>query len=188
MRIIAGSAKGSQIFAPKGQDTRPTQDRVRESLFNILQGDVFGAMVLDLFAGSGALALEAISRGANHAILVDAVQDAVVCIKRNIAKLGFEGRAHVMKCDWKQAVAQLRGQGAAFDLVFLDPPYRVVETAEILDCLVLSELLTAGALVVVEHRKGCSPTEHSSFAVRSIRAYGDTEISFLEYLWMQKAD
>lgn len=183
MRIIAGSAKGSQIFAPKGRDTRPTQDRVRESLFNILQGDVSGAMVLDLFAGSGALALEAISRGAINAVLVDAGQDAVVCIERNIAKLGFEGRAHVMKCDWKQAVKQLRGQGTAFDLVFLDPPYRVVETAEILDCLALGGLLMAGALVVVEHRKGCSPI-NSSFAARSIRAYGDTEISFLEYLGM----
>ena len=181
MRIIAGSARGSQIFSPKGQDTRPTQDRVRESLFNILQRDVPGAVVLDLFAGSGALALEAISRGAEQAVLVDAAQEAITCVERNIVKLGFEKQAQVMKCDWMAAVSRLTQQQTAFDLVFLDPPYRMEDTADMLARLAAAGLLAPGALMVVEHRKGAEPKESPLFVLRNRRSYGDTEISFLDY-------
>ena len=181
MRIIAGSAKGSQIFAPKGQSTRPTQDRVRESLFNILQGDVEETVVLDLFAGSGALALEALSRGAVEAVLVDVGQEPMLCIQRNVAKLGFEDRARLIKCDWQAALQQLSGQGKRFHLVFLDPPYHMTNTLEIIECLVSAGLLEQGALVVVEHRLGIEPAEHPLFQKRKKRSYGDTEISFLDY-------
>lgn len=180
MRIISGTAKGSQIFPPKGQDTRPTQDRVRESLFNILQGDVPGATVLDLFAGSGALALEAISRGAARAVVVDHARDAVVCIQRNIAKLGFGDRVDLLACDWRQGMQRLQAKGLAFDLVFLDPPYAVNSEGI---CLALGEagLLREGALLVVEHRRGARPALAGPFSLRATRGYGDTEISFLEY-------
>lgn len=180
MRIISGSAKGSQIFAPKGQDTRPTQDRVRESLFNILQGDVPGATVLDLFAGSGALALEAVSRGAARAVAVDHAQDAVVCIQRNIAKLGFGEKVEVLACDWRQGMQRLRAKGYAFDLVFIDPPY-AMGSQEVCQALGEAGLLRQGALLAVEHRRGAWPAPAGPFARRSTRGYGDTEISFLEY-------
>ena len=182
MRIIAGTAKGSQIFAPKGQDTRPTQDRVRESLFNILQGDVPDAVVLDLFAGSGALALEALSRGSAEAVLVDGGQEAMGCIQRNLSKLNFESRALTMKCDWQTALQQLSGRGKKFDLIFLDPPYLMTDTLEICLQLVSKELLMQDALIVVEHRKGKEPGEHPLFQKRKMRSYGDTEISFLDYI------
>lgn len=181
MRIIAGSAKGSQIFAPKGQETRPTQDRVRESLFNILQGSVEGAKVLDLFAGSGALALEAVSRGAEAAVMVDQAQDAVVCIRRNVKKLGFENRARVLKCDWQKAARQLLEAGSRFDLVFLDPPYRMAETGEICERLAELGVLLDGALLVIEHRRDAKPALNESFFLKSARSYGDTEISFCVY-------
>ncbi len=181
MRIIAGSAKGCAIFAPKGQDTRPTQDRVRESLFNILQADVPDARVLDLFAGSGALALEALSRGAREATLLDLAADAVVCIQRNIAKLGFDTQAQVFKSDWKAAVTKLAAQGKRFDLVFLDPPYRMVETGEIMNRLAEMAILAKDALLVVEHRKGACPATDERFCNTSTRGYGDTEISFFRY-------
>lgn len=181
MRIIAGSAKGSQIFAPKGQDTRPTQDRVRESLFNILQGHVEDAHVLDLFAGSGALSLEAISRGAKMAAMVDQAQDAMVCIQRNIAKLGFGDRTLTLKCDWKKALARLSEEGYAFDLVFLDPPYRIEDTGEMCDQMADIHLLRPEALMVIEHRKDVRPTPGEAFAYQQTRLYRDTEISFFTY-------
>ncbi len=180
MRIISGSAKGSQIFAPKGKDTRPTQDRVRESLFNILQGDVDGAIVLDLFAGSGALALEAVSRGAERAVAVEHAQEAVVCIQRNIAKLGFGDRMEVLAGDWRQALPRLRGRGLLFDLVFLDPPY-AMNTQGVCGALEEAGLLQEGALLVVEHRRGARPALAGAFSLRSTRGYGDTEISFFDY-------
>ena len=181
MRIIAGSAKGSQIFAPRGQDTRPTQDRVRESLFNILQWDIHDAVVLDLFAGSGALSLEALSRGARWAVVVDSDREAIGCIERNLARLNLAKQAQVMKCEWQAAVARLAEQGITFDLVFLDPPYRMEDTAGMMESLAAAKLLTAKAILVVEHRRGAFPAEHPCFSLKSRRGYGDTEISFLTY-------
>ena len=181
MRIIAGSAKGSRIFTPKGQDTRPTQDRVRESLFNMLRGDVEGAEVLDLFAGSGALSLEAVSRGAAGAVAVDRARDAAACVGRNIAKLGLEARVQVMNCDWQKAAGKLCEAGKRFDLVFLDPPYRVTETGAICESLAALGLLREEALIVVEHRRGEKPAPGEAFARGDTRRYGDTEISFFRY-------
>ncbi len=181
MRIIAGSAKGSQIFAPKGHDTRPTQDRVRESLFNILQGEVQGATVLDLFAGSGALALEAISRGASQAVAVEHDRGAMVCILRNIAKLGFVEQVQALGCDWLQATKKLQAMGMRFDLVFLDPPYAMVEVGEVCAQMERMSLLQAGALLVVEHIRGSPPSPPQAFHLRTRRVYGDTEITLLDY-------
>jgi len=182
MRIIAGSVKGSKIFSPKGQDTRPTQDRVRESLFNILQAHVPEASVLDLFAGSGALALEAVSRGAASATLADFAQDAVVCIQRNIAKLGFESRTKVLKCVWQEAVLRLAAQGCVYDLVFLDPPYGMTGISGIMERLASAGLLAADALVVAEHGRGAVAAEHPQFTLIDRRGYGDTEVSFFRHI------
>ena len=107
MRIISGTARGAQLFAPKGMDTRPTTDKVKESLFNMLQGEVPGATVLDLFAGSGGLSLEALSRGADRAVLVDQSREAIGCIRRNVEKLRFGDRVQLLNCDWQQAVHRL---------------------------------------------------------------------------------
>ena len=113
MRIIAGSARGTPLLAPKGMDTRPTQDKVKESLFNMLQGQLEDGAALDLFAGSGALGLEAVSRGASRAVLVDQSREAAQCIRRNIEKLRFQDRAELLTCDWKQAVSKLAREGAS---------------------------------------------------------------------------
>lgn len=180
MRIIAGSAKGSQIFSPKGQQTRPTQDRVRESLFNILQRDIPNAHVLDLFAGSGALALEALSRGAEDAVLVDRSYEAIQCIHRNIKKLNFGMNTQVMQCDWKIAVQKLSQQKCTFSLVFLDPPYCRTDIVIILDTMLSARILTDGALVVVEHQKGEALSLTTPFELRDSRIYRDTEISFFD--------
>ncbi len=178
MRIIAGSARGRPISAPRGQDTRPTQDYVRESLFNILQLYVPDARVLDLFAGSGALGLEALSRGAETAVLADAAAEAIACIRRNVDTLGFADRATVSRGDWQATLHRLAGEGKSFSLVFLDPPYLMENTAEQCARMADLHLLENGALVVIEHRHGCAPAPDARFAQRDVRRYGDTEIHF----------
>lgn len=153
MRIIAGSARGRTFETPAGLDTRPTLDRVRESLFNILQHRLYGARVLDLFSGSGALSLEAISRGAEHAVLVDHDKAAHLCEKKNIAKMGFDDRATVLLCDWQQALDRLRGQ--RFSLMLLDPPYAMTDLSGVTGRLL--PMLEAEGMLVIEHKAGQPP-------------------------------
>jgi 16S rRNA (guanine966-N2)-methyltransferase len=181
MRIIAGSARGRPISTPRGQDTRPTQDYVRESLFNILQRDVPGACVLDLFAGSGALGLEALSRGAETAVLADTAAEAIACIRRNVDTLGFTDRATVSRGDWETTLKRLASEDKRFSLVFLDPPYRMEDTAGQCARMADLHLLENGALVVIEHRSGCVPVPDARFTQRDTRRYGDTEIHFFCY-------
>jgi len=188
MRIIAGIARGRTLIAPKGQDTRPTQDYVRESLFNILQREVPDAQVLDLFAGSGALALEALSRGASGATLVDCAMDAITSIRRNVESLHFEAEATILKSDWQAVLAKLSNEGKRYTLVFLDPPYRMTDTGE--QCAKIADfgLLEPGALMVVEHRRENIPIVDMRFTENDSRRYGDTVIHFYRYAEGSKAD
>ncbi len=179
MRIIGGSARGRTLLAPPGNQTRPTQNYVRESLFNILMRDVPGASVLDLFAGSGALALESLSRGADSAVLVDQASGAVATIRRNIAQLGFDAQCTLLACDWRQALTRLSQMERAFDLVFLDPPYALTDTAAIMEALLGYRLLAPGALLIVEHRRDTPPKAVAGFVQTDQRTYGDTWITFL---------
>ena len=181
MHIIAGERRGTQLFAPKGMDTRPTQAKVKESLFNIIQMYVPEANVLDLFAGSGNLALEALSRGAASAVLVDMDRDANACIRRNIEKLRYADNTVVLKADWKHAVAQLAADKKIFDLVFLDPPYRMTELGEICAALADAHLLAPGTMMVLEHRTGAFGLPDHRFELVKERTYGDTEIHFYLY-------
>src|SRR5947208_10983261 len=124
MRVIAGSRKGHRLSAPRGLDTRPTSDRVRENVFNML-GPLEGARVLDLFAGSGALAIEALSRGAAHAVIVERDGRAVEVIRANLEALGLgEDEARVVHAPARAALRDASARGDAYDLVLLDPPYR----------------------------------------------------------------
>ena len=179
MHIIAGQRRGAQLFAPKGMDTRPTQAKVKEPLFNIIHLYVPDACVLDLFAGSGNLALEALSRGASHAVLVDLDREAQACIRRNIEKLRFEACTQVLRADWRQALAQCRGR--TFDLVFLDPPYRMTELHEMCELLAEYGLLAQDAMLVLEHRTGTLIELDDRFTLFKQREYGDTEIHFYLY-------
>ena len=160
MRIIGGDARGRTLVAPAGEKTRPTQDYVRESLFNIIRWDVEDARVLDLFAGTGALSLEAVSRGARSAVLVDA--DRAACAR-----------------DYQAAMDALAAEGARFDLVFIDPPYKMENTGEMCAALYDKGLLSGAFLLVVEHRKGRAPMLDARFEAFDLRHYGDTEITFV---------
>ncbi len=181
MRIIAGHARGRTLFAPKGQLTRPTQDFVRESLFNIIQRDVPESVVLDLFAGSGALALEALSRGAAKAVLVDRSRQAAACMRRNAETAGFMQQALILQCDWRAAAEKLKDTGTRFDLVFLDPPYELTQYPETADLLRDRGLLADGALIVIEHRRDVQFDLSPFFIPRDLRTYGDTCIRLYTY-------
>lgn len=181
MRIIAGVRKGAQLFAPRGMDTRPTQAKIRESLFSILQVDVPDADVLDLFAGSGALALEALSRGARSAVMVDADREAADCVRRNIDKLAMGDKATLYRCDWKQGLQKAKQDGLRFDMVFLDPPYRMTNIDEFLSALAYNGLLLKDALAVWEHASGVPMPSDKRFELVKSREYGDTAIDIYQF-------
>ena len=123
MRVIAGAARRINLKTPDGLDTRPTQDRIKETLFNIIQFDLSNEDVLDLFAGSGALGIEALSRGAKRAVFCDAARQAILCIEENLEKTHFKEQALVLPGDYNGAINSLLRKDYHFGLVFMDPPY-----------------------------------------------------------------
>jgi 16S rRNA (guanine966-N2)-methyltransferase len=175
-RIIAGSAGGRRIATPRGSDTRPTSDRVREALFSALQarGVLDGAVVLDLYAGSGALGLEAASRGAASVVLVDSARAAVEIARRNAAALGLSGVRVVQA----PVLRYLAGPPTRADLALLDPPYSLDDTtlADVLTGLDAGHL-TPGALVVVERStRSAEPRWPARWSPDGVRRYGDTAL------------
>lgn len=182
MRVIAGTWRGRRLLGPpRGAETRPTADRVRESLFSVLGGRVDGARVLDLFAGTGALGIEALSRGAAYAAFVDADRGLCETIQTNLESLECPESAYaVLKRDARRA---LKGVSGAFDLVFIDPPYGHGLELEALAALVAQGLLADGARVLVEHaaREALTLPDdlRAALDVVDTRSYGDTAVTFL---------
>jgi 16S rRNA (guanine966-N2)-methyltransferase len=176
MRIIAGSRKGARILAPRGLDTRPTGDRVREAVFNLV-GPVDGAEVLDLYAGSGAMGLEALSRGARRVTFVESDRAAAETIVRNLDKLGLDG-AVVLREDATRKLAADAGAGRRYDLVLIDPPYRML--AGILPSLAshLPTVLAPDGLAVVESDARDEP--ELPLAQRTSRRYGSVRVTLFE--------
>jgi len=171
MRIVGGSRRGHRIAAPRGVTTRPTSDRVRENAFNLI-GPVDGAAVLDLFAGSGALGLEALSRGAARAVFVDSSREACRAIDANLAKLRLD--ATVLRADAVRMVAADRGR---YDLILCDPPYDYPHRDELAPHL--ERLLADGGLVVYETGARDEP-EIPGLAVRTTRRYGAARLTLFE--------
>jgi 16S rRNA (guanine966-N2)-methyltransferase len=172
MRIIAGSHRGHTIYAPKGRDTRPTSDRVRENVFNIL-GAVDGAVVLDLYAGSGAMGLEALSRGAARAVFVERDGEAVRAIERNLDKLRLS--ATVLRQDAVTALAAEAASGRKYDLVLVDPPYEMYSDIEPQLARYLPALLADDGVVVVETDARVEPG--LPLEQRTSRRYGAARIT-----------
>jgi len=171
MRVISGSYGGRALTAPRGRQTRPTSDRVREALFSIL-GDISGSAVLDLYAGSGALAIEALSRGAAEATLVDSASGAIATIRRNLADLGLEAR--VRREDARAFLRMASRSGPHYDLVFLDPPYRHPSELGAELSTALAPVLAPGARVVAESDRR-APLR-LDLPLLDERRYGDTLI------------
>ncbi len=177
---MAGLAKGRKIESPKGIDVRPTTDRVREALFSAIAFRVKDARVLDLFAGTGALGLEALSRRARSAVFVDRDRRSIELIKRNIELCHFADRAVVFTLDALKATDRLKS-GEKFDLIFLDPPYNGPFLEQSVAALGEAGLLAEGGLVIAEHPAGHPPTLPAGLSVATTKRYGKTVLSFVQH-------
>lgn len=179
MRVIAGSAKGRTIRAVKGRKVRPTADRVREALFSILisRFGVEGASLLDLFAGTGALGIEALSRGAERVVFVESDADALRVLSSNLRTLGFAERAEVLGMPVEQALRRLARRRARFGGALLDPPYRHGLVAATLESLARLDLLDPGAWVMAETHIDALPAESAgALRLTAVRRYGKTAL------------
>src|SRR5579883_2245261 len=180
MRIIAGRFRSRPLVAPPGMGTRPTTDRLRETLFNVLAPRIEGSVWLDLYAGSGAVGLEALSRGADHVYFVESARAALTALKKNIASLGIDEQAEVHSSEVAKALPALQASGVRCKVCFLDPPYRLQGAyARTLEFLAGSTLLAPDAIVVAEHDKHFSPAAN----VGALQRYrelkqGDAVLSF----------
>ena len=135
MRVIAGKARRLPLVAPEGRDTRPTTDRIKETLFNILQDDVPGSYFLDLFSGSGGIGIEALSRGAREAVFVEFGKEALACIRANLNKTKLMDQAMVLPVEVTYGISKLAKMGKKFDIIYADPPYQKGCEPKILDLL-----------------------------------------------------
>jgi len=186
LRIIAGTARGARLAFPKGAEIRPTADRVREAIFNILADRVTDARVLDLFAGTGAFGIEALSRGARECVLVENNRACVAAIRENLEKTRFSGRATVVVAGALSFPHDDAPPGEAFDIIFLDPPYDLSRSGEpgsriarLMERLGTPQLLAPGGLVVFEHASGAKvPEAFGSLQRSDRRGYGSTVVSF----------
>jgi len=183
MRITGGQAKG-RILAPlKGMNIRPTADQIRETIFNIVGQDLWGLKALDLFAGTGSLGLEALSRGAQRVIFIDKSRQAVNLVKRNLAICGFESSGSVIRRDLRKGIPWEHPlMKEAIDLVFLDPPYGKKAIPPMVAKLSTKDVLSPGSLAVAESgKKEKLPLSLGKFQMIDTRVYGDTRISLYAY-------
>ena len=150
MRVIAGSARRLLLKTVPGMDTRPTTDRIKETLFNMLQTEIPGCYFLDLFSGSGAIGIEALSRGADKAVFIENNPDAVNCIRENLASTRLEENALVMGNDVIAGLKRLEGHNYRFDVVFMDPPYHQGLEQKVLEYLAASPMVTEDTLIIME--------------------------------------
>jgi 16S rRNA (guanine966-N2)-methyltransferase len=179
MRVIGGNARGRRLKAPKGRALRPTSDRVKEALFNILPHDLAGMKVLDLFAGTGNLTIEALSRGATGAILIDSSSESAKAISANLRRLDLADLAKVWIMPVSRALRLLGRRGETFDMIFLDPPYERGWVEPALKIIAEGALLRPSGVVIAEHsvREKVAET-YGILALKDQRRYGSTLISF----------
>ena len=181
MRIISGKFRGRRLAGLPGRSTRPTADRVKEALFNILGNSCHQAMVLDLFAGTGALGLEALSRGARQSVFVDNSRTAITVIKKNILHCGASEWSRVLQWNVAKNLDCLANRATRFNLVFMDPPYGTGLAEKAMAHLEKLHLLREGSQIVVEHAKSDCLVLGPAFQLQSKRSYGRTVLSFITF-------
>lgn len=182
MRIISGKARGTKLYTLDGTATRPTLDRVKESLFNIIQNDIEDSTVLDLFSGSGAIGLEFLSRGAKRAVLCDSSKDAIKIIKQNVQKTHFEEKVEVYNIEFTKLVERLQNQ--KFDIIYIDPPYATDFIKISLEKIIEYELVNENTKIIVEtddETRILNQIEKMDVEITDKRKYGRATIIFLKY-------
>ncbi len=178
MRIITGSARGTHLVAPQGLETRPTSERAKMGIYNILQFDITGRRVLDLFAGSGQMGLEALSRGASEAVFADFGDEALRAVRANIQRTHMEARCRVVQGDYKKVLREMEGK-APFDLIFLDPPYKSGYLDSALILLKKYRLIGKGCYLVCE-TGGRVPEIPYGLAVLKTASWGKNHVTILK--------
>ena len=181
MRIISGSYKGRKLFGPQNSRIRPTSDRSKEMIFNWIQFDIGGKNALDLFAGTGNLGFEALSRAAQHVTFVDQAHAATQIITKNATSLNLQDKIEILKCDTFKAISILASQKRVFDFIFADPPYKRFLSNKILTEIDSNQILNVGGGVILEHAHTDMPDkEFSSLFLLKQKIMGETCISFYE--------
>ena len=178
MRVIAGKYKGRTLFSPKGDAVRPTTDRIKENVFNLLQGRIAGAAFLDLFGGTGAMSVEALSRGAVRAVVSDASRDSVALIKKNFQKVGVGKEGQILELPYDIALKRLTGE--RFDVIYLDPPYRAEYYEDILVRIRETDVLREDGIVVFEHATARAFPEVPGYETADRRKYGSVTLELLK--------
>ena len=182
MRIISGKSRGTKLHSLEGDTTRPTLDRVKESLFNIIQNDIEDSTVLDLFSGSGAIGLEFLSRGAKRAALCDSSKDAIKIIKQNVQKTHFEEKVEVYNMEFTKLVERLQNQ--KFDIIYIDPPYATDFIKISLEKIIEYKLVNENTKIIVEtddETRILNQIEKMDVEITDKRKYGRATIIFLKY-------
>ncbi len=179
VRVIGGKARGRRLALPKKGEIRPTSDFVREALFNIL-GPQDGKTWLDVYAGTGAVALEALSRGADRAVFIESSRSCCEALRANIEKCGFSRKAEVLEMTAEQGIRLLAARGQSFDVIFSDPPYSKGLAGAMPGIILKSGLISAGGMLIIQHslREGLE-IDSGAWNVSDNRKYGDTEITIL---------
>lgn len=185
MRVIAGSARRLQLKTPEGMETRPTSDRVKESLFNMLNPDIYDCRFLDLFSGSGAIGIEALSRGAKKAVFVDKSKICTDIIKENLKFTKLEENAEVINAEVIDTIKKLGRENAVFDIIFMDPPYAAGLYEPVLNSLITEGILSKNGYVVAESSKDYKFPFVNGFKISKERKCGPAVMTFL-YLGEEK--
>lgn len=187
MRVITGTAKGMKLKVPKGWSVRPTTDRVKESLFNILRSKIFDAAVLDLFSGTGNLAIEALSRGANEALLLDKSPISVKIIRENLEHTHLNDRAKIIQVDALVMLEKLGKENKSFDLIFCDPPYCKGLVNQVLECMnIYPDLLSSQGVLIAEHSRQEEVMPGRFFEIVRQETFGMTLMSFIQKIEFQE--
>lgn len=182
MRIISGTMRGTKLFTLEGLNTRPTLDRVKEALFSKINYDLADAIVLDLFSGSGALALESLSRGAKIAVMCDNSKEAIRVIKQNIEKTRTEDKTILLNCDYKRALERVKNEKMKFDIIFLDPPYRTNFAEDAAKLIIENELLNENGMIILEtddKEKVLNNLDTNLLEIKDMKKYGRVFLLFL---------
>lgn len=189
MRVIAGTARRLPLVAPEGKDTRPTTDRIKETLFNIIQDEIPGSLFLDLFSGSGAIGIEALSRGAERAWLVEFGREPLKCIRANLAKTRLDGQAVVLPIEVTYAISKLEKEGKQFDIIYADPPYAKKFEAKLVQMLARSGIVKEGTLVILESALDTAVdyVDEDVFELERVKQYKTNQHVFLRVRETQRS-
>ena len=178
MRVISGTLKGKRLLSPKGQDTRPTADRLKETLFNIIQGRIYESNFLDIFSGTGSIGIEALSRGAKKSVFIDSSCECGELIKKNIAGTSVLFKAEIIIADFENALNKLGKNNEKFDIIFLDPPYHNEFAEKTINLVIKNGLLEKGGIIISEQGKNDPVHEFNELYIYDIREYKTAKFVF----------